>query len=237
MDQPGRRWRRADIARASPASRCVPARRARIPDALSVRVRGLHGQLRQHAGPVVSPGGGRGGGRGSGRSRRAPKPGRSGRCRNCTLPESRPEIWGRGACRRGVARAVLEDNRIAQAGLLGTALQVAADLDVAGTAAMLLEPFRVEMLAPEHAWRARGGGRAVRRAVDPRRHRRVVRAGASLRTGQVPVGGEPAGAVRGTACRRGSAGGAAAGRRGLGLDGRPVAVRTATARAGMRSRS
>ena len=43
-----------------------------------------------------------------------------------------------------------------QAGLLGTALQVAADLDVAGTAAMLLEPFRVEMLAPEHA-----GGLAV----------------------------------------------------------------------------
>jgi hypothetical protein len=38
-----------------------------------------------------------------------------------------------------------------QAGLLDTALQVAADLDVAGTAAMLLEPFRVEMLAPERA--------------------------------------------------------------------------------------
>ncbi|WP_197536260.1 2OG-Fe(II) oxygenase [Blastococcus saxobsidens] len=39
----------------------------------------------------------------------------------------------------------------AQAGLLGAALAVAASLDVAGTAAMLLEPFRVEMLAREHA--------------------------------------------------------------------------------------
>ena len=38
-----------------------------------------------------------------------------------------------------------------QAGLLGTALQVAAGLGAAGTAAMLLEPFRVETVAPEHA--------------------------------------------------------------------------------------
>jgi hypothetical protein len=38
-----------------------------------------------------------------------------------------------------------------QSGLLGTALQVAAGLGTAGTAAMLLEPFRVETVAPEHA--------------------------------------------------------------------------------------
>ena len=38
-----------------------------------------------------------------------------------------------------------------QAGLLGTALQVTAGLGAAGTAAMLLEPFRVETVAPEHA--------------------------------------------------------------------------------------
>ena len=38
-----------------------------------------------------------------------------------------------------------------QAGLLGTALHVAAGLDAPGTAAMLLEPFRVETVAPEHA--------------------------------------------------------------------------------------
>ena len=38
-----------------------------------------------------------------------------------------------------------------QAGLLGTALQVAAGLGAAGTAAMLLEPFRVETVAPDHA--------------------------------------------------------------------------------------
>ena len=38
-----------------------------------------------------------------------------------------------------------------QAGLLGTALHVAAGLGAAGTAAMLLEPFRVETVAPEHA--------------------------------------------------------------------------------------
>jgi hypothetical protein len=38
-----------------------------------------------------------------------------------------------------------------QAGLLDTALHVAAGLGAAGTAAMLLEPFRVETVAPEHA--------------------------------------------------------------------------------------
>jgi hypothetical protein len=38
-----------------------------------------------------------------------------------------------------------------QPGLLGTALHVAAGLGAAGTAAMLLEPFRVETVAPEHA--------------------------------------------------------------------------------------
>ena len=38
-----------------------------------------------------------------------------------------------------------------QAELLDTALHVAAGLGAAGTAAMLLEPFRVEMVAPEHA--------------------------------------------------------------------------------------
>ncbi len=39
----------------------------------------------------------------------------------------------------------------AQAGLLGAALDVAAGLDAAGTAAMLLEPFRVETVTQEHA--------------------------------------------------------------------------------------
>jgi hypothetical protein len=43
-----------------------------------------------------------------------------------------------------------------QTGLLDTALHVAAGLGAAGTAAMLLEPFRVETVAPEHA-----GGLAV----------------------------------------------------------------------------
>jgi hypothetical protein len=38
-----------------------------------------------------------------------------------------------------------------EAGLLGTVLHVAAALDAAGTAAMLLEPFQVETVAPEHA--------------------------------------------------------------------------------------
>jgi hypothetical protein len=38
-----------------------------------------------------------------------------------------------------------------QEGLLGTALQVTAGLGAAGTAAMLLKPFRVETVAPEHA--------------------------------------------------------------------------------------
>ncbi len=38
-----------------------------------------------------------------------------------------------------------------QAGLLGAALEVAAGLAAAGTAAMLLEPFRIETVAQEHA--------------------------------------------------------------------------------------
>jgi aryl-alcohol dehydrogenase-like predicted oxidoreductase len=38
-----------------------------------------------------------------------------------------------------------------EAGLLGAALHVAAGIAAAGTAAMLLEPFRVETVAPEHA--------------------------------------------------------------------------------------
>ena len=55
------------------------------------------------------------------------------------------------------ARAAAESlapfwNKIgSRAGLLGTALDVAAGLGTAGTAAMLLEPFRVETAAPEHA--------------------------------------------------------------------------------------
>jgi 2OG-Fe(II) oxygenase superfamily len=39
----------------------------------------------------------------------------------------------------------------AQPGLLGAALDVAAGLNAAGTAAMLLEPFRIETVAQEHA--------------------------------------------------------------------------------------
>ncbi len=46
-----------------------------------------------------------------------------------------------------------------QAGLLGTALHVAAGLGAAGTAAMLLEPFRVETVAPEHAGGLAAAGR------------------------------------------------------------------------------
>jgi hypothetical protein len=38
-----------------------------------------------------------------------------------------------------------------EAGLLGIVLPVAAGLDAAGTAAMLLEAFRIETVAPEHA--------------------------------------------------------------------------------------
>ena len=45
-----------------------------------------------------------------------------------------------------------------QAGLLDTALHVAAGLGAAGTAAMLLEPFRVETVTPEHAGRLAAAG-------------------------------------------------------------------------------
>jgi hypothetical protein len=56
-----------------------------------------------------------------------------------------------------------------QAGLLGTALQVAAGLGAAGTAAMLLEPFRVETVAPEHA-----GGLAAARQYGEEWMRGVI---------------------------------------------------------------
>ena len=57
-----------------------------------------------------------------------------------------------------------------QAGLLGTALQVAADLDDAnGSDAAGAVPGGDARAGAR--WRARGGGRAVWRAVDPRRHR------------------------------------------------------------------
>ena len=120
----------------------------RGPGALPVRIRGLHGQLRQHAGPVVSPGRGRGvaagpGVRCAGRSRVAV--GAVGTARS-----HRGRRPGRGTCWRGVARAVLEKDRIAGR-TAGTALYVAAGLGAAETAAMLLEPFRMETVAPEHA--------------------------------------------------------------------------------------
>ncbi|HEX9542311.1 MAG TPA: hypothetical protein VGA04_29655, partial [Streptosporangiaceae bacterium] len=68
-----------------------------------------------------------------------------------------------------------------QAGLLDTALQVAAGLGAAETAAMLLEPFRVETVTPEHAdW--------------PRRP------GSTARSGH--AGSSPGGSGRGTTLRR-----------------------------------
>ena len=57
-----------------------------------------------------------------------------------------------------------------QAELLGAALDVAAGLDAAGTAAMLLEPFRIETLAPEHA----GGLAAAARRYGEEWTRSVV---------------------------------------------------------------
>ena len=109
----------------------------------------------------------------------------------------------------GGARAAAESlapfwNKIgSRAGLLGTALHVAAGLGAAGTAAMLLEPFRVETVAPEHA-----GGLARRPGSTARSGRAGSSAGGSgrssyLEAGPIRVGREAAGAVRGAACRRG----------------------------------
>lgn len=105
----------------------------------------VHGK---HAGSVVPPDRGRGvvagpGVRGARRSRVAV--GAVG-----TAHPRRGRRPGKGTCGCGVARAILENDRIA-GGLLGTALHVAAGLGAAGTAAMLLEPFRVETVAAEQA--------------------------------------------------------------------------------------
>ena len=73
-----------------------------------------------------------------------------------------------------------------QAGLLGTALQVAADLDVAGTAAMLLEPFR---------------GLDGRPATVLDRHRAGRDAGAAAGDAELATDGAPGGGRRRAAGR------------------------------------
>jgi len=78
----------------------------------------------------------------------APVARRSARACGSGVPD--PQAARCMSCDFSSARAVLE--KIGpQEGLLGTALQVTAGLGAAGTAAMLLKPFRVETVAPEHA--------------------------------------------------------------------------------------
>ena len=106
VDQPGRHGRRVDLVARS-RLRGVRHHPERGPDALPVRVRGLHGQLRQHAGSVVP----------TGRScRMAPGPSvrsaRRGRIAVGAPPASRPHRGRRPGwrtCRVGVTRTVLED--------------------------------------------------------------------------------------------------------------------------------
>ena len=102
VDQPGRHGRRADLA-VRPRLRGVCHHPERGPDALPVRVRGLHGQLRQHAGPVVPPGRGRGvaagpGVRGARRGRIA-----VGAVASCATA-SRPATWKAHVPRRSRSR-------------------------------------------------------------------------------------------------------------------------------------
>ena len=109
-----------------------------------------------------------------------------------------------------------------QAELLDTAMHVAAGLDAAGTAAMLLEPFQVETVGLEHA-----GGLAAAAGQYGEQWTRGVIDGwfgpKPTRNRQARVGGEAAAAVQGAACRRSSGSGAAAGRQRLALDERPAA--------------
>ena len=111
-----------------------------------------------------------------------------------------------------------------QAGLLGTALQVAAGLDAAGTVAMLLEPFRVETVTPEHA----GGLAAAAGQYGEEWTRGVIDgwfgSNHHLETDRYEWVQKLPGAMRGAACGRRTGSGAAAGRRHLGLDERPTAA-------------
>jgi 2OG-Fe(II) oxygenase superfamily len=149
-------------------------------------------------------------GRGTRRSRRAQKPGRGGAVG--TARPHRGRRPGRGPCRRGVARAVLENDRIAG----GTAGYGAAR---GGRPGRCRDGGDAAGAVPGGdgragtRGRAGGCGRAIRRAVDAPGHRRVVRPGALLRNRQVRVDREAAAAVRGAASRRRSGSGAAAGRR------------------------
>src|SRR5271166_6574237 len=84
-------------------------------------------------------------GRGTGRSRRAPKPGRSGRCRNCA-PASRPETGkGHVPLRSRSRRSGKISHRRRDCWIRRCTWRRA------WTAAMLLEPFRAETVTPEHA--------------------------------------------------------------------------------------
>ena len=130
---------------------------------------------------------------------------------------------GKGTCGCGVARAILENDRIAG----GTAGYRAARGSGpgrgrdGGDAAGAVPGGDGRGGAGR---RAGGCGRAVRRGVDARGHRRVIRIGALLRGGQVRVGVGRLPGLSGALRAAGDPGSAAAARRRLGLDARPAAV-------------
>ena len=195
VDQPGRHRRRADLA-ACPRLRGVRHHPERGPGALPVRVRGLHGQLRQHAGSVVPAG--RGCRVAAGPSVRGA---RRGRIAVGAPPAPRPHRGRRPGwrtCRGGVARAVLEKGRgTAGAARRGPGGGGGPGRSRDGSDAAGAVPYRDGRAGA--CGRAGGGGRAVRRRMDAERRRRVVRAGAPLRNRAVRVGRQQA--VRGCAGR------------------------------------
>jgi hypothetical protein len=114
-------------------------------------------------------------GRWTGRLRRAPKPGRSGRCRNCT-PASRPETWNGHVLARNRSRRSGKDRIASRTAGHGAAGGGGPGSGRDGGDAAGAVPGGDGH--PGARRRTGRGGRTVRRGVDTRGHRRVVRAGA-----------------------------------------------------------
>ena len=174
VDQPGRRRRRADLAVCPRATRCARPPRARLWTPYESEYEGYMGNYGntmdrwyRRAAVVVWP-----------RDRAFAARAEAGS--QWALHELRDRIEAGDLAEARAAAELLApfwNRNVSRAELLGASLDVAAGLSAAGTAAMLLEPFRVESVTQEHAdGLAAAAGRYGQEWTRNRRQR-VVRTG------------------------------------------------------------